>query len=138
MQQDALVQNISRYVAVTQEFPEQFQTTILAELLRSHLAVSVRLQSPGRVTDATAGVKASRKSGDSSKGPRHQLMALKNEGFFNDPKSAKEAHKELKVRGFQYVPDSVAMRLLELVRDQELKRIEDSAGKKPVMKYQTR
>jgi len=67
-----------------------------------------------------------------------RILSLRNEGFFNTPKSAGMVRKELRTRGVHYSLDRVSIGLLRLVRKKELRRLAELVEGKEVYKYVVR
>jgi hypothetical protein len=65
----------------------------------------------------------------------NRILELKEENFFKEPREAGEIKKELGLRGFHYNKDPIRMRLLIMVRNKDLKRVEEKMGKKKIYKY---
>ena len=69
-----------------------------------------------------------------SSGPSGQVLRLKDEGFFRQPKTLSEVQTALATRGFHYVGKMLAVILQRLARRRELRRILET-GKKRGYKY---
>jgi hypothetical protein len=65
--------------------------------------------------------------------PKH-ILALRNQGFFGEPKTAGEVHGKLQPK-YRCEPDRVAMALLRLQRRKKLRKSSKVVGQKKQVAY---
>lgn len=58
-----------------------------------------------------------------------RIEAIKEEGFFKEPKSAGEVREKLKERGTTYAPKNVAASLTDLTKRKKLRRFNENGWK---------
>jgi len=72
---------------------------------------------------------AAKPRGPRKEGPKARIKQLKDEGFFDQPRYAQEVVTHLEeAKGFTHTDSDVSARLLELVREQVLRRKKDNKG----------
>jgi hypothetical protein len=64
-----------------------------------------------------------------------RILNLRDDGFFQNPRTLSEVWSALRERGFYYDRDQVGMALLRLVRRKELRRVFDEGKKQFVYIY---
>lgn len=67
-------------------------------------------------------------SKNSKMGPQAQILKLRDEGFFNQKRTVSDVQKKLEEAGFIYALDSVAVPLLRLRRQNQIRRIKEKNG----------
>lgn len=68
-------------------------------------------------------------------GTAGRILSLRDEGFFEKPKTISETQAELRTRGFPYPVEALSTPLVRLVRQRALRRLERRDGAKRVFEY---
>lgn len=64
-----------------------------------------------------------------------EIIELRDEDFFKNPRTAEEVQQAVKDKGFHHVIDPVKMALLRLVRRKELRRFKEERDKEKTFVY---
>lgn len=88
---------------------------------------------PAKAEPTNAPTEAARSRAPSSLSARVSMLA--DEGFFAQPRSLADIQAKLAEHGWHYPQTNLSTPLVRLVRQRELRRLQDAEGNKRVWKY---